>query len=354
MPLSLSKLDDFLISKGFYINKYFILDNSLFFVELYSPKIAETFYLYIPSKYTIEIKDKRDNMYKLKSIDIEKGENIADEYGEIPHNIEDIYNANINLLPKDGVEEQLQNNYRQDIKLKDISKDDNEFLKSLYRQLKRLRYCVQNIPYKLAIQYKNYILPIRRDDTIDIYSIKNFSRDTNKKIYIIIDLETLYEKNENICDDIKTVKESIYRVLERNQANHGKMIEKIIENKKDILNIPILAQQKKNHYDNLLNKLNVLLKSIQESEKTNLDKIVIINQNIGNGLNNDINRVHEKAKLEKERENINEIKNNIISMINLVRQKKENSILVIDKIMFDNTVMFDTMVNNFAKLKDYC
>lgn len=353
MPLSLSKLKELLTSKGYRMTKLFTLDKSLFLTEIYSSKTADTFYLYIPSKYTIDVKDK-ENVYKLKNISIENTENIADEYAEEP-NLQNLYETNINLLPgKEGVETHLQNNYRQDIKLGDISRDDNEILKATYRQLKRLRYCVQNIPYKIAIQYSNYILPIRRDDSIDLYLIKNFSRDPSKRIFIIVDLETFYEKTDIISEDIKTVRESIYNVLERNQNNHGKMIEKIIENKKDILNIPTLAQVKKNSYDRLIKNLENMLIVVIEAEKNILDKLTLINHNIGEGLHNDINRVHEKSKLEKERENLADIKNNIIVLFDLLRKKKENTILIIDKIMFDNTIMFDTIVKNFSKLKEYC
>jgi hypothetical protein len=50
---------------------------------------------------------------------------------------------------------------------------------------------------------------------------------------VVIDLETFYEKNEKLIEDIHVVRQSIYKVLERNQNMHGKVIEKIIENREN-------------------------------------------------------------------------------------------------------------------------
>lgn len=354
MPLSLAKLNDLLLSKGFSPKKYFTSDGSLFFVELFCVKNADSFLLYIPSKYTIDIRDKSENVYKLKNIDIDNPENIADEYGEQP-DVEKLYDNNVAIIPQDKIEEHLQNNYKKEIKLSDVSKNDNEMIKSLFRQLKRLRYCVQNLPYKLGIFYKNYILPIRRDDSIDVYNIKKYNRDDNsKKIVVIVDLETLYEKDEYLVQDIKTVRESVYSILEKNQLGHIKMIDKIIENKKDIINIPNKAHIKKEQYDSMINKIeNILSKIIIEENIVN-NKLIKLNQSLGENINNDITRIQEKSILEKRKEEIENIKNDIVSTINTLRKKKENTILAIDKIMFDNTVMFDTMTKNFSLLKEYC
>jgi hypothetical protein len=47
------------------------------------------------------------------------------------------------------------------------------------------------------------------------------------------------------------------------------------------------------------------------------------------------------------------LKADITKNILILREKKENTVLSIDKIMFDNTVMLDSIFKNFSKLKDY-
>lgn len=357
MPLSIAKLQDFLTTKGFVANKYFTMDGSCFFIELFCLKTADIFLLYIPSKYDIKLHS-GENAYKIKYIDMANSDNLTDEYAGQPNNIdvENAYgNMQVHLSPdKDRLEEHLENGYRHAISLSDISKDDTTDLKAIYRQLKRLKYCVQNLKYKLAIIYKNYLCAIRRDDTINCFAIKNYNREDCKQLMVIIDLETFYEKNEKLVEDIRIVRGSIYRVLERNQNMHGRVIEKIIENKKDISVIPQLAENKKAKYDTMIAQLEEMITTMSEAEKKVMEELYELNHNNEQGLQNDINRVHQKARLEKELDKINAIRGAITKNMFILREKRDNAILSVDKIMFDNTVMFDCMVRNFAKLKDFC
>lgn len=356
MPLSVSKLQDFISSKGFVTNKFFTLNEYLFYVEIFCLKSADTFLLYIPSKYEIETKDEK-KCFKVKYIDMTNSDNLPDEYAGEPNNtnIQNAYGNNIHFYSDtDKIEQQLENNYKHSISLKDISIEDTNDIKAIYRQLKRLKYSVQNIEYKLAVLYQNYLCTIRRDDSITCLSIKHFPRNPHKQLMIVTDLENFYEKFEKIPNEIKLVRQSIYHVLERNQTSHGQLINKIIENKKDINEIPALTEQKKLKYISLISQLEQMLEIVSNSEIKILEELYNINNNITDNLQNDIQKIHRKTSLEKEIDNINSIKGSISKYINILRQKTENSILSIDKIMFDNTVMFDCMVKNFAKLKQFC
>lgn len=357
MPLSIAKLQDFLSSKGFVPNKYFTMEGSCFYIELFCLKTADIFLLYIPSKYDIQVKSD-NNVFKIKYIDMSNSDNITDEYAGQPDNldIENAYgNMQVQLSPdKDKMEEHLESHYRHGISLSDISKDDTTDLKGAYRQLKRLKYCVQNLKYKLAIIYKNYLCAIRRDESIDCFTAKNYPREDCKQLMVVIDLETFYDKSEKLVEDIQVVRQSIYRVLERNQNMHGRVMEKIIENRKDIALIPQLVEVKKNKYDTMVTQLQEMLAIMSEAEKNVIAELYELNQNNSDGLQNDINRVHHKSRLEKELDKINSIRGSISKHMFVLREKRENAILSVDKIMFDNTVMFDCMVKNFAKLKDFC
>lgn len=357
MPLSFTKLNEFIISKGFIPNKYFVMDGYIFYIEIFSLKTSDIFLLYIPSKYDIEPM-KTENVYKIKYIDMSNSDNITDEYAGLPNNvdIENAYgNMQIQLSPdKEGLEEHLENNYRHTISLKDISKDDTTDLKAIYRQLKRLKYCVQNLNYKLSIVYKNYICSIKRDDSLCCLTIKNYPREDSKKLFIVVDLETFYDKNDKLLEDIIIVRQSLYRVLERNQNLHGQVIDKIIQNKKDIVSIPHLNELKRIKYDSMMSQLEEMLSTMSEAEKKTMEELYALQDNSSAGIQNDINRVHHKTRLEKELDKINMIRASISKNILALREKRENSTLNIDKIMFDNTVMFDCMVKNFAKLKDFC
>jgi uncharacterized protein YcbK (DUF882 family) len=72
------------------------------------------------------------------------------------------------------------------------------------------------------------------------------------------------------------------------------------------------------------------------------------------GLHTEIQNAHRKAAIEQEFNQLNKTKQDIIKYVTILREKRENTIISIDKIMFDNTVMFDQMIKNFTKLKNYC
>lgn len=357
MPLNIGKLQDLLNKKGFEIDKYFVLDGSVFYMELISTKTAEVFLLYIPSKYEFAIGNER-NVYKLKYIDMENTDTVADEYagaGDSVNVAEAYGNMNVELSPdKDHIEEHLENNYKQQITLDDISGEDSISLRAIYRQVKRLRYCVQNVKYKLAIQYKNYICSVRRDDSVDCFFVKHLPRSDSKKLLVIIDLETFYEKNEKLLEDVHTVRESLYRVLERNQGMHSRVINKMIDVRKDISAIPILAEKKKIEYDRLMLEHEQLLKIMAEAEVKTMEKMYELDKQENTGLSNDITRAHQKVRFEKELAEIATIKALLIKNIISLREKRENAMINIDKIMFDNTVMWDSIVRGFANLKEFC
>ena len=355
MPLSLSKLENLLTLKGFVPIKFFELDGSCFYIEVFSISTADVFLLYIPSKYTIECKEE-PNVYKIKYLEMDSNDNVADEYAvkQDDFDIENIYgNTNIELgNDKGDMEEHLENNYKKSITLKDISNSDTVVIKAIYRQIRRFKYCVQNLKYKLAIIYKNYICAIRRDDSIDCFSIKNYPREDGKRLMVIVDLETFYEKNDKLLEDIQIVRESIYTLLEKNQGTHSRIITKILENKKDIIIIPQELEKKKILYNKMTADLFNLLTTMNEAESKITQELEGLNEIVhGNDIQNDINKSHQKVRLEKEIDKINRIKSEIGKNIVLIRDKRENKLLGVDKISFDNAVMLDVILKNFSKLK---
>jgi hypothetical protein len=327
------------------------MDGSIFYIELFSLHTSDLFLLYIPSKYTFEL-DKGDDVFKLSYLEISTSEDIADDYTE-KSNMLSNYNK-INLGADQGkVEEYLIDQYKQPIVIKDVSEEDSISIKSIYRQLQRLRYCVQNLKYKLGIIYKNYLCTIRRDDTLSCFNIKHFPRNESKRLLVIVDLETLYEKSDSLIEDVKTVKESIYKVLEKNQSMHSNILSKMAENRRDIITIPQQAEIKKIEYDILFADYKKILETVNNSEKKIIEEIEKLEIEANQGLHNDINKAHNRAKLDKDLDILREHKNEIARNMVQIRNKRENSVLNIDDIMFNNTIMFDAMLKNFAKLKEY-
>lgn len=362
MPLSISKLEELLASKGFVPSKYFVMDGLCFYIELIAIQSANKFLLYIPSKYKFNI-DKGPNVFKIRYIDMDSSDNTTDEYAGSPDNVnvESAYgDARIDLSPARGekLEDHLEESYRRPISLNDISTEDTHDLKATYRQMRRLRYCVQSIKYKVGIMFKNYICAIRRDDSIDCFSIKHHPRKDCKKMLVIIDLEMFYEKNEKILSDIETVRTGIHNILVKNQGTHTRMMSRMLESKEEIESISGKTQVKKAKYDSYIRKLERMLDVLNQAEKRYVAELYEVGERSGDataqGMHSDIQNAHRKNQIETEIAKINKIKEKVMRNIMILRERRENTVLSIDKIMFDNTVMFDCMVKNFAKLKGFC
>jgi uncharacterized protein YjcR len=97
-----------------------------------------------------------------------------------------------------------------------------------------------------------------------------------------------------------------------------------------------------------------MLKKIIEVENKFIEKLSNIENGNFDNLQKDIDKIYEKTNVLKELDKINTIKVGLSKTIFILKEKRENMILSIDKIMFDNTVMYDCMVKNFSKLKDLC
>ena len=363
MPLSLNKLEKLLSGRGLIPKKYFVIKGVIVYMEVLSISNADTFMLYIPSKYEIDIGDDND-VYKLKYIDITEDGHVPADYAGEPDNFELDKNYDgeeIDLSP--GINHKdiagyLEEKYKHPVSLKD-NKDDlgknNIQLREVFRQLRRLKFCTQSIKYKIVIVSGSYLCCIRRDDTYECFFIQNFEESTERRLMVSIDLETLYEKINSVSIDIKTVRDGIYRVLDKNQVKHVRNIEKMLEHKNKITLFSDLVTKKKNKYSIALERLENLLIDLVSSEKKIIEKITDLeNRYFGQaslkGMHVDIDKSNQISKYENELSRINVIKQELIRNILNVKTKHENLALRVDNIVFDNIIMIDAILKNFVKL----
>ena len=322
-------------------------------------KSIENFILYIPTNYDIKIDENTENVYKIKSIEIdENGETIKKCVDDIDDaDIEKDYNEiDLDYNAETNLEEHLKDNYNRPVALKNNKKEDSNQCKYILNQLSRLRLCVQNLKYKLSIIYKNYLCCIKRDDSLVCFLIKgDYNSTDNKKLFITLDLEILFKENENkISNDVKTIRQSIYKILNNNQIKHSKILnDMIVElNKINLHSENVLSKSKK--YEEYIIKLELLFNNNQEAEKNVNSKLLSIQEEYSDpnkkGLHYDIERSHLISKHEKELDDINENRKKIIKNINDIKLSKENMILEVDKILFDNSIMINAVITNIQKL----
>jgi hypothetical protein len=365
MPLSLIKLEKLLASKGFACKNYFTLDEYCIYIEVFSVTSADSFLLYISGRYELKIENpKLENVYKLKYLENDNEGNIILPENESNEDVdvEEFYtNLEVDLHQNgnfDDMEETLKENYHKSISLKDLSKEDKKNLKDIYKQLNRFLFCVQNLKYKFSIVLGNYLCSITKDNDIDLFQIHNFvkGKSDNRRLYIYIDLKTLYVSLDGINNDLKTVKDSIYSLLDKNQIKHTKILSTLLEQKITILQYSENIINKKQKIDELITKFEILLNDLNVSQQNVYEKLQQLEIKYSTygirGLQDDIEKSHLISIYEKEINDINVTKDEIILNIISLREQKENITLKMDKILFDNTIMINEITKNFNKLSE--
>lgn len=357
--LSLNKLENLLVSKNIIINKIFVIDNLCVYIEVLSTLNGNMFLLYIPSKYDIKTDD-RDDVYKISIIeDINNVDNIIEEYGDEPDNldIEKKYNEvdlDIKIEKKSNIAGILEENYNRPINLQNIIKNKKE-LQNINRQLRRIKFCTQNIKYKVSIRYKNYLLCVKKDDSIQCFMIKQYTGKKTYNMMIIVDLETFYNSMDTINTDINTIQEGIFKVLDKNQESNIKTFSKILQEEKNIINIIEIIYNKKKEYNIYIQKLENMLNILNTSEKNIFEQIKNTEQKYKNkdGLHSDIEKSHIISNFNNDLEKILNIKQEIIKNITDIKLRKEDLFLFTDKFLFDNNVLIDTLFKNINKMIQY-
>jgi hypothetical protein len=361
MPLSLYKLDKIISKHELLIRKIYTINNDCVYLELLCVKTGDVCMLYIPSKYQIKAMG-ANNEFKVSYIEINEDGTIPEDYAGEPDNfeLENTYNeVDIDLKSSNkNMEGHLEESYNHPLSLKDMSKNDKTNLREIFRQLRRLKFCVQNLKYKLCITYKGYLCCIRRDDTFECFHVKaSGNMDDNRSLIVTFDLETFYSKIDIISEDIKTIKNGIYKVLDKNQVKHTNNLYKILEYKTTILTSSEIYLKNKKYYTNSISKLELMLVDLCKSEEVIFEKISEIKERYNNnsslkGLHKDIEKSHLLSKHETELTNINSVKQEIISNLMSLKEKRETLSLKLDKIFFDNTIMIDAIIKNFELLSE--
>ena len=360
MPLSFNKLEKLLSGRGLLPKKYFTIHNLIVYVEVLSISNAGCFMLYIPSKYEIEI-DGGDDVYKVKYVEVTEDGHIPDDYAGEPDAIElgkNYDGDDINLGSNENhadMQGYLEEKYKYPVSLKGGGNKDIVRLREVFRQLRRLKFCTQTLKYKLAILFDRHLCCIRRDDTYECFVLQGGSLGEDRRLMVTIDLETLYEKIDTVSEDIKTIRDGVCRVLDKNQNKHIRNIQKMLEQKNKLLVFAGIVKEKKLKYSKALDRLEKLLADLVVAEKKNMEKFMDAEEKFSRqtnlkGLNADIERSNQIYKFETEISRINSIKQELIRNILTARLKRENLSLSVDNIVFDNIVMIDAVLKNFAKL----
>ena len=359
MSLSISKLEKMMKKSGILPKKYFAMDSMCIYIEGLILETADVILVYIPSKYEIQAPSS-GNVFKLSAIEVNEDGTIPGDYGVTTDDTENQYEQ-VNLgIDTNGekIEDQLESSYNHQLSLKDLSGKDTGQLREVFRQLKRLGLCVQTLKYKLCITFKNYLTCIRRDNSFEGFVIDGPPSNSDRKLRISIDLESLYTKPTSIAMDVKTVRDGIYKVLNKNQIRHTNNLQKILDHKMDFVKSSENTNAKKAKYAKYLSRLDKMLQVLSEAEIKEKHSIELTHQSYESnngvkGLQIDIEKSHILSKHSEKITHINMVRQDVIRYSLQVKGELEDLSLRIDKICFDNIVMIDAITRNFIGMSEF-
>ncbi len=337
MGYSIEKLKSIIVSNGWIPIRYYIKDGLCYYIELLNASSLECCLLYINSDYKFSM-DAGGNIFKIKHTDITEGE--GEGKGEDSE-------AVLILSPDKNttISEYIEGYYDQPIKIKDMSVQDSTEIRTTCKQLIRIKRSVQHLNYKVGIFYKNYICIITKYNEIDVFTVKHFPQSDEKRMVIAFDLKTFYNNSERIPRDIIVVKKGVYNLLEKNQILYTKILDKLAESKQETANIATNAKTKLRMYEEQIKKIESVLPLLNDEEKTLMQKINDAYANTS------FDAMSEKASLDTELLQLKRSKEEIINNLSVLRTKRENLLMNVDRVFFENSVMFDKILKNFASLQ---
>ena len=362
MPLSVDRLIDLLARKKMVPVLYLKMSGTCAFIKLLSFETGENFLLYIQSKYEIKLPKNMPNVCKIKYLDMDTDGNIIDRYadGENRDNGEDIYlDSSSKSLDGEGIENKLEGGYKNPINFSSSVKEDKVELNAIYRQLKRLGYCLDTVRYKMAVIYKKYLCTINRDGEIDFYTLQKFDKFASNKREILIhfDLELFYENQETIMQDIAQVRRGIQKNLDKNHIIHITTLNNLIKSREDVFTSVSKLLTKKNGYRGEIEKYKNLLASTNDSCRGVMSKIEELERSRNSGrmdVQSESVYFRLKTKLDRELKKSEELRKEIQDAINYLGIKESDLSLLIDKSLFDNSVMLDRIFMNLNELIAKC
>ncbi len=365
--LSSHKLEGLLKLEGFTVVSYFVVHGYCAYVEAISGRNADTVMISIPDGYEFRMhSDSERGVYRIHRIDMQEEGEVSGQFAGKPTDadieraydeIETTISPSITGLDSKGgnIAAHMEESYRRQISLYDLEKDEITSLMKLSRQLKRMRYCMQSIRYKLTLSFKTYLCVLERDSSIEIYKVSH-SPPSETKLCTLVDLELFFEKSKNktLARDIKSVKDSLYRILNKTQDQHLAALEKVISTRNILEKSMALVKGKKTEFSANLDKFENMLQKILASQDRIKGQIKALEENHRaagfQGLHADSSIFMQKNKLETECNRLEGIRKEVSQSMLSLRQKIDLLYLETDNTVFDNVVMVDAIFRNVDAL----
>jgi hypothetical protein len=355
MTLSLDKLQYFLNVNHFVPRRYFLHEGKCILIECMSTKTLHTFMLNIPSTYDFRVSGE-DQMFSLEKVPMNQ---LTEDLSDFAHATEHVMESHYSSIEshvelpehhKRPMKDHLDDFYKQEVLLKDMTKEDTILIKNLYRQVQRLKYCILGIQHTIALIKSSFVVYLDSDHNIVVYRVKRSIPKETSSFYVVVNFSIFYDKANVIDSEISRIYRGIWKVLNNNQDKHIRNIQEIIERRANIFERSERLSQRKQEYLEYIEKYVELLKTIDDNEKELNKELEELKMSKDDQIHTDLKRVHYKQKLEKKIYKQQKTKKEVMTILEELHSKNQDLTLTIDTILFDNIIMLDKIFKNFKQL----
>jgi hypothetical protein len=364
--LGIDRIKTLLNSYAFFPQYILVLEKKPLYINVISAKSGRSFMICIPEDYNLEVNSKSSiETIEIKPVSYLEKQSVTHRYANEPDpsRLESIYPIYPNTNKGKGkgtpvedekaedenkIEDKLLETYKQPIFNEDVTFEDTNTIKELFRQLRRFRYSIQNTEFRFSSHTGKYVCFLE-----DSFSIKGYGMKTSKesqllKLYTVVNLEYFVEEIENMEDAIEKVEHGFQSIIDKNLLYNSEKYNTIAQKAPLIFSYTQQINSKLESKKNELEELEQNLIEIREKESEL--KTSLATYNASRDVFLDYTKIQRRQTLEKELIKVQQEKTFTIEDILKLRDSYMNTLLRTDKILFDNIVMTDTMINNIKQI----
>ena len=311
--ISAIKLEELFMKHDITIVKYLTIDSKCKFILCYQQ--CQIFIVCLDNEWMF----KTNPSNKVKSISIREVdlENHHSGGGQLKDDLELIKSYEkrnpsfkYDVFADNDVSSSMKEGYKYNIRISKLKDRDVIELNDISKQLDRLSLCVKQERHSLCILYDTYICIIDGN-----HATKTFKSDIVlspfRRFSVMSTLDAMFDNIRQTWDDVYQITTGIDEILDRNMYKHIENLRGMIKLHDTVVK-KILQTPKAKH--SLVKKKNELFHLIRH-------------KNMGS----------ERANIEKEATKISSSLNNLT--------------LACDKILFDNIVMYNSIIKNYEILQ---
>lgn len=342
IPLHLNKLISFSSNNGFLVQTLFTVNQTCCFIELVDLNSVHRILISVPDKYQLS----NLNNSAIPVIEFQPYERneplTASLLAKQTYTLDSLA-LNTELPLRD----QLNSVYDSHVILHNVQNEEALRFDALLEQWQRLSLCVKGMTYSIALLHAPFLL----DSLEKSYKAETTLTFTEQRIYIVVDLETFYDKIKGVQTDCEQIVSGIETILVSNHRKHTKNMSLFVSRKASIIEQVSRIQPQNEEYIKYINEFIPLLQQLIETRQEKTNELEKLNRMVSVNIHHDMKRSHQKRVLEKEIEDMNVLQHKLISTIDDLRTKQQHLLLRVDKITFENLVLLDQLFRNTQELE---